>query len=761
VIDGQPTVLPAFYGHDEMPTYVAFAPSGERLVGWPAKRQVAANPANTIFTIKRLIGRKYASPATQAELGLLPYRVVQSVAGGLWIEAGGRTYSPIEITAIMLSEVRRAASEYLGCDVRQAIITVPAYFDESEKQATRNAAKIAGLEPWRLVAEPTAAALAAGFARSLEDRSVAVYDLGGGTFDISIVEIGDGMFFAVEAVNGDNRLGGEDFDHILVGHFVDEIKRRDGVDLSANSLALHRIKETAERLKIQLDSARTAEETLPYLSTVGRRPLHASLTLSREELDRLFSGLIERTLAPCREALQASMSRPDALMLVGGMSRMPAIQRRVGEFFGVPVMRHHDPSRVVCQGAAIYADALQTLRANDAAVASRRSTASSSGSFVLVDVVAMSFGIADQANNFAAVIPKGTAIPTRKEVTFPRSGGNLDLDSILRSGTLRIMEGVSTRADENSLLGVMKADFGLVKSEPSPSLTVTFDIDANSRLYVNAKDGLTGKLLEQYIEVIDPFSGLVQAGSQFAVGLGEGDMTQARVQADELLTQVGVIVQAHGSTIQPQILTGIEEAREGLQRAMQSRDPYELSGALVATSRASSVKPPPRKPAGGSDDRPVEIAATVSSRSIFISYARADLVWLSRLRVHLAQLERLGQVEVWHDGKIEAGVPWLDEIQTALSKASAAVLLVSAHFMASSFIYDHELPPILERRRAHGLRVFPVFVGHCYFDRDPGLSHLNAFNDPRLPLSAMSEAQSEEHMARLVHELWACLDPVA
>jgi molecular chaperone DnaK len=305
MIDGQPTVLPAFAGHDEMPTYVAFTADGERLVGWAAKRQVVTNPSDTIFTIKRLIGRKFASAATQAELGLLPYKVIPSVTGGLWVEARGRSYSPTEITAIMLGEVRRAATEYLGCEVQQAVITVPAYFDSSQRQATKNAAKIAGFQPLRLIAEPTSAAVAYGFGGEPTERNVAVYDLGGGTFDISILKIEDRVF-EVKSVNGDNRLGGEDFDHLLVGHLVKQLKQNEGVDVSQDHLALYRLKDTAERFKIQLDSIRTVEETLPFLNAINGRPFHANLKLSRDTLERLFTKLIDRTLEPCRLALSDS-----------------------------------------------------------------------------------------------------------------------------------------------------------------------------------------------------------------------------------------------------------------------------------------------------------------------------------------------------------------------------------------------------------------------------------------------------------------------
>jgi molecular chaperone DnaK len=771
IIDGKPQVLPVFAGHDEMPTYVAFTPTGERLVGWAAKRQVVTNPSDTIFTIKRLIGRRFSSAATQAELGLLPYKVFPSATGGLWVEAQGRSYSPTEITAIMLTEVRRAASEYLGFDVKQAVITVPAYFDKSQRQATNQAAVIAGLEPLRLIAEPTAAALACGFGRDPKLRTVAVYDLGGGTFDISILDIGDNVF-EVKAINGDNRLGGEDFDHTLVKYFIAEIKGERGIDVSQDHLALHRLKEVAERFKIYLDTTRTVEETLPYLTVIKGQPFHVNLKLSRSVLEQLFNQLIERTLEPCRQAVADADQRPDALILVGGMSRMPLVQKRVSEFFGLTPVRHHDACRVVAQGAAIHAGVL-------------------SGDIkevLLLDVVPLSVGFSDPAGAYAEVIHKNTTLPTRRSFNYSideRSGKclrrqrtlhhtrdgqdrweidtkgtriDLDLGGLMQSRIIKIVEGVGVTDVKGAIFGEVEVEFGLTTSRAERSLNVTFDLDPDATLTATFEEESTEQKFTKKVEARNPFERAARADSELSTGYSDNDMASARAQGDELLTLVDASLKAVGDDIDPTILSKIIESRDSLQRAMQSRDPMELSGALAAVCKVANIELPEKRTSIGKDARAVEVSAAARGRSIFISYARKDLEWLERIRVHLAQLERLGHVDIWHDGKIATGLPWQAEIDRALKKATAAVLLVSANFMASSFIYDYELPPILERNRVIGLRIFPIFVGHCYFKRDPVLSRLNAFNDPTLPLTAMSNAEVEASLARLVEELWRCLD---
>ena len=766
MVDGKPQVLPVFDGREEMPTYVAFTSDGERLVGWPAKRQSIRNPANTIYTIKRLIGRKFGSTATQAELGLLPYRVIPSGSGGLWVEAGGRTYTPTEITAMMLAEVRRATEAYLGSNVTKAIITVPAYFDEGQRRATTDAAEIAGIEVLRLLVEPTAAALAQWFRRENQTGTIAVYDLGGGTFDISILEIGDGVF-EVKAVSGDNRLGGEDFDHILVRHFVEQLHREYGIDLAHNPLALHRIKDAAEQIKIYLDVQMTASVELPYLAVRNGQFLNIQLKLNRELLERLFADLIERTLEPCREALRGAeltADQLDALVLVGGMSRMPVIQRRVAEFFGRAPVSGVDPSRIVAYGAAIQASVL----------------GGGIKDVLLLNVVPMSLGYEDYQGKLVPVIPRNCTIPTRRssglivragtDLEASKQYGRQELEKLkkvgrqekpalgrassapkiysLVSGSLKIVQGDAEYASGNLLL--KEIPLGVATEEPN-AFELTFEVDANDIIIVELKNTRTNEGRRHIIRASDPFS------RDFSPGLmrkqfSEEHLAAVRAQADELLNVVDAAIEAHRTHIHPKILANLAEAREGLQRAMQGRDAAELRGALIAFAETTNMKLSPREPIH--IPAPIILKAAPSNQSIFISYARVDIGWLERLRIHLSPLERDRKVEIWHDGKIETGTPWELEIATALNQASAAILLVSANFMASKFIYENELPPILQRHRRSDLAIFPVIIGHCLYTRDPALSRLNAFNDPKRPLSSMSEGDAEALLARLAGNLW-------
>jgi molecular chaperone DnaK len=741
LIDGEPRLLPVFDGRDEFPTYVAFNADGGRLVGLAAKRQAVINPANTIFTIKRLIGRKFANQETQDELGLLPYRIVPSTAGYLWIEAGGRSYTPTESTAIMLAEARRATEMYLDSKVTGAVITVPAYFDESQKRATMEAARIAGLDYLRLVAEPTAAALAARFG-GITPETVGVYDLGGGTFDFSILEIGGGVF-EVKAVAGNNRLGGEDFDHVLVRHFVQMIKHEYNVDLSGDALALHRIKDAAEKIKIQLDVAQYAVVSLPYLSSKHGSFFHVELKLTREDMVGLVRDLIDQTLVPCQRALKdAWLTAKDlnSLLLVGGMSRMPEVRRRVSEYFGIVPEQHHDPSRIVALGAAVLAGMI------------------GSKDMLLLDVIPMSLGIEMKGGVFHRIIDRNTTIPTKNSLWRGKPvGSDPDVAKLFEHfrhvNEIKVFQGEREFAKLNLLLSEIPIPASRAPRDKAPSLDITIDIDARGLMTVSVENKATGEVNSETIEVLDPFARIVAIRS-------DEEIAAARAQADELLNIVDAALMAHRDHIHADTLRALDEAREGLRRAMQSRDGTELAGALAALSAVSSVKAPSWAAISPGRSRPVSVKATTMGRSVFVSYARPDRPWLDRLRVYLVPLERDGRVEIWHDGRIETGTSWEFEIENALAKSSAAILLISANFMASSFIYDHELPPILERNRAHGLSVLPVIIGHCLYTRDPALSRLNTFNDPQRPFSALTEGELDAEFARLAYALWTLLEPL-
>jgi molecular chaperone DnaK len=743
LIDGQPQVLPVFDGHDEMPTYVAFTPDGERLIGWPAKRQAITNPANTIFTIKRLIGRKFASEAAQAELGLLPYSVVPSGSGGLWVEAGGRTYTPTEITAMMLTEAKRSTEAYLGCEVTQAVITVPAHFDEGQRAATRNAAAIAGISALRLIAEPTSAAMALGFGRN-RSGSVAVYDLGGGTFDISILEIGDGVF-EVKAVNGDNRLGGEDFDHRLVRYFADELGRDYGIDVANDPLALHRIKDAAEQLKIQLDTVQNASIDLPYLAVREGKFFNYEMKMSRPIVDRLFDELIERTIGPCRQAFRDAglkTTEIDELILVGGMSRAPRIRERMSEFFGRKPLGHADPSRVVALGAAVLGGVLRGEIKD----------------VLLLDVVPFSLGFERITGEFVSLIDKNTTIPTKKFEIITEAK-HLKLSN----GKLLLFQRDYEEEVKIPLAGI-SLETVITPSGAFEPFELTFSLDAEPQLEVIIKNLRTGQEQSTLVSVNDSYSEDIteqETTERIArdVHTSEKALAAVRAKADELLTLVNAGLSAYGANIHTDLLEKFGNAREQLQRAMQSRDAAELIEALDAFAKVTNFQvaqfSAPRTALQAAPlPAPVEVRARTAIPSVFISYARPDRLWLDRLRVHLAPLERDGQVEIWHDGKIDTGAPWRAEIEQALTNAAAAILMISANFMASTFIYENELPPILRRHSGFGLSIFPLFIGHCFYQRDPVLSTLNAFNDPSRPISAMSDHEAAAEFARLTGDLW-------
>lgn len=744
MVDGVPRVLPVFDGQDEMPTYVAFAADGARLIGWPAKRQAITNPTNTIFTVKRLIGRKGADDGTSSELGLLPYRVITSATGTLWIEAAGRLFTPTEITAIMLGEVKRAAEAYLGGPVTQAVLTVPARFNRAQIRATVDAAEIAGIEVVRTIAEPVAAALAYGFANGQLEGGVAVYDLGGGTFDVSILALGDGVY-EVKSVDGDNRLGGEDFDHALVGYFVDQIRRDHGVDLSSNALALHRIKDAAERIKIDLDSVETVRAPLPYLTTDQGKMFNAELRIARAEIEDLFAGLIAQTVRPCEAAIRAASSykhdddptpfKIDRLILVGGMSRMPAIRKQVAELFGLTPSQQLDPSRIVALGAAILAGVL----------------AGNVRDQLLLDVNRLPQCLELPDGRLINVIRANVTVPTKSCLVLGIDDPECDVSFSAQEWSIfserrecRIVEGGIDDPGDRLTLFDGPVDLPSATSTTGPVVEIILHIDANFKPSLTILQLSDRKVLvNEPLQVSNPYGESRRSTEQ---GLAE-----ARAQADDLLNAVDALVAAERG-IAPSTLATLGEARVELERAMQSRDLSALTLAIAELSSRSHLTAEKRSeelPA------PVEIKAELAMKAtVFISYARADHRWLDRLLIHLKPLVREQSVTVWHDGKIEPGDAWKRDIDDALARSSIAVLLISANFVASDFIYANELPPMLERHRRGGLKIIPVVVSNSQFEVDPVLSGLGAFNDPKLPLSRMRKPAAEAELARLARAIW-------
>ncbi|PCD02563.1 molecular chaperone DnaK [Sphingomonas spermidinifaciens] len=475
---GKPKVIENAEGARTTPSIVAFAKDGERLIGQPAKRQAVTNPDNTIFAVKRLIGRRFDDPVTKKDTELVPYTIARGSNGDAWVTAGGQDYSPSQISAFILQKMKETAEAYLGETVSQAVITVPAYFNDAQRQATKDAGKIAGLEVLRIINEPTAAALAYGLDKN-ENKTIAVYDLGGGTFDISILEVGDGVF-EVKATNGDTFLGGEDFDSKLVQYLASDFQKAEGIDLTKDKLALQRLKEAAEKAKIELSSAQTTEVNLPFITADQNGPKHLVKSITRADLERLVEDLIQRTLEPCRKAMaDAGVKNEgiDEVVLVGGMTRMPKVRDVVKSFFGKDPHTGVNPDEVVAIGAAIQAGVLQ----------------GDVKDVLLLDVTPLSLGIETLGGVFTRMIDRNTTIPTKKSQVYSTADDNQG------AVTIRVFQGEREMAADNKLLG----QFDLVGIPPAPrgvpQIEVTFDIDANGIVNVSAKDKGTGK--EQQIRI--------------------------------------------------------------------------------------------------------------------------------------------------------------------------------------------------------------------------------------------------------------------
>jgi molecular chaperone DnaK len=499
---GKPKVIENSEGARTTPSIVAFAKDGERLIGQPAKRQAVTNPDNTIFAVKRLIGRRFDDPITKKDTELVPYTISKGPNGDAWVKAGGEDYSPAQISAFILQKMKETAESYLGETVTQAVVTVPAYFNDAQRQATKDAGKIAGLDVLRIINEPTAAALAYGLEKQ-DGKTIAVYDLGGGTFDISILEIGDGVF-EVKSTNGDTFLGGEDFDNKIVEFLADSFKKKEGLDLKTDKLALQRLKEAGEKAKIELSSSATTEINLPFITARMEggttTPLHLVETLTRADLEKLVESLVTRTLEPCKKALAdagLTADKIDEVVLVGGMTRMPRVREVVKNFFGKEPHTGVNPDEVVAMGAAIQAGVLQ----------------GDVKDVLLLDVTPLSLGIETLGGVFTRMIDRNTTIPTKKSQTYSTADDNQG------AVTIRVFQGEREMAADNKILG----QFDLVGIPPAPrgvpQIEVTFDIDANGIVNVSAKDKGTGK--EQQIKI------------QASGGLSDADIDQMVKDAEQ------------------------------------------------------------------------------------------------------------------------------------------------------------------------------------------------------------------------------------
>ncbi len=596
----QAKVLENAEGARTTPSVVAFTDENEKLIGQPAKRQAVTNPENTIFAVKRLIGRNFEDPTVKKDVETAPFKIINSDKGDAWIEAKGQKYSPSQISAFILQKMKETAEKYLGQAVTKAVITVPAYFNDAQRQATKDAGKIAGLEVLRIINEPTAASLAYGLDKK-QNKKIAVYDLGGGTFDVSILELGDGVF-EVKSTNGDTFLGGEDFDNTIVEYLINEFKKDNGIDLKSDKLALQRLKEAAEKAKIELSSAEQTDINLPFITADKTGPKHINLKMTRAKLEALVEDLIAKTMPPCKTALKdagISANEIDEVVMVGGMTRMPKVIEEVKNFFGKDPNKSVNPDEVVAMGAAIQAGVLQ----------------GDVKDVLLLDVTPLSLGIETLGGVSTKLIDKNTTIPTKKSQVFSTAEDNQPAVSI------RVLQGEREMATDNKLLG----NFELVGIAPAPrgvpQIEVTFDIDANGIVNVSAKDKGTGK--EQKIQ-IQASGGLSEAEIEKMVKEAEAnkdadkkkrESVDVRNQADTLIHSTEKNLKEHGSKVSDADKKAIEDSSAALKETLKSENTEEIKKKTEALVQASmklgeaiyksqqNAKPDSNKDDGKDDDK--------------------------------------------------------------------------------------------------------------------------------------------------------------
>jgi molecular chaperone DnaK len=569
---GKPKVIENAEGARTTPSIVAFTKDGERLVGQPAKRQAVTNPTNTVFAVKRLIGRRFDDPITKKDTEMVPYTIVKGPNGDAWVQAGGEDYSPSQVSAFTLQKMKETAESYLGETVTQAVITVPAYFNDAQRQATKDAGKIAGLEVLRIINEPTAAALAYGLEKS-EGKTIAVYDLGGGTFDISVLEIGDGVF-EVKSTNGDTFLGGEDFDNKIVEYLAEGFKKEEGIDLAKDKLALQRLKEAAEKAKIELSSAQSTEVNLPFITADQNGPKHLVKTITRADLEKLVEDLVRRTMEPVKKALADAGLKADAIdevVLVGGMTRMPRVRQAVKDFFGKEPHTGVNPDEVVAIGAAVQAGVLQ----------------GDVKDVLLLDVTPLSLGIETLGGVFTRMIDRNTTIPTKKSQTYSTAEDNQN------AVTIRVFQGEREMAADNKMLG----NFDLIGIPAAPrgvpQIEVTFDIDANGIVNVSAKDRGTGKEQQIKIQASGGLSDsdidqMVKDAEKFAEeDKKRREAAEAKNNAESLIHSTERQLEEHGDKIDAALKSEIEAAVAEAKTAVEGGEPAAMTEKAQALATVS------------------------------------------------------------------------------------------------------------------------------------------------------------------------------
>jgi len=569
---GEPIVIANSEGARTTPSMVAFSESGERLVGQQAKRQAVTNPENTLFAIKRLIGRKYDSDAVRKDIEISPFKIIAAGNGDAWVESRGKKYSAPEISAMVLQKMKQTAEDYLGEEVTDAVITVPAYFNDSQRQATKDAGKIAGLNVLRIINEPTAASLAYGLEKKKEEK-IAVFDLGGGTFDISVLELGDGVF-EVKATNGDTFLGGEDFDQRIIDYIADEFKKEQGIDLRGDKMALQRLKEAAEKAKCELSSSMETDINLPFITADQTGPKHMNIKLSRAKLESICEDLIKRLIAPCKTALKdagLSAAEIDEVILVGGMTRMPAVQQKVQEIFNKTPSKGVNPDEVVAIGAAIQGGVLKG-EVKDV---------------LLLDVTPLSLGIETLGGVMTKLIEKNSTIPCKKSQVFSTAADNQPAVSV------HVLQGEREMAEGNKTIG--RFDLADIPPAPRgvPQIEVTFDIDANGILNVSAKDLGTGK--QQSIRITassglsdDEIDRMVkEAEAHSGEDKKKKELIEARNQADGLVYTTEKSLKEHGDKVDDETKANIEKALEELKEAMKGESKDEIQAKVEALAQSA------------------------------------------------------------------------------------------------------------------------------------------------------------------------------